>query len=316
MLSSETMKNRAELGVATHIKAICPLVSILNGKNILTICKKYNRAEEPMELTLENAVGYTEYMIREYYHLNTKPFFSALDADVMWIGPGNLFVFGEAAVKSYFKDGFVMPCIELEDTEFCPLQAGQDSCIVIGRYTAYSAGDAEKIAAANQRLTVHYRQTGKNKLVKATHIHVSNEWSELVEDEVFPVKVSMQTYRYVQNLVAKSGIKKYHKKIELRNDAILQYIDPDMVVYAEAIGKHTVVHFMDKIMTIKQMIGDIAPLFPESFCRPHRGYLINCGCISSVERYTITMVTGMAIPIPEKRYSEVRDEIAAIMQRI
>ena len=44
-----------------------------------------------MELTMENVVQYTEYMFREYYHLNTEPFFSVLDTAVMWIGPGNIF---------------------------------------------------------------------------------------------------------------------------------------------------------------------------------------------------------------------------------
>lgn len=107
---------------------------------------------------------------------------------------------------------------------------------------------------------------------------------------------------------------KRHKKIELCNDTTLQYIDPDMVVYAEAIGKHTIVHFLDKAITIKRIIGKVAPLFPESFCRPHRGYLVNCDFISSVERYSITMITGMTIPVPEKRYSQIREEIAAIMQ--
>lgn len=267
-----------------------------------------------MELTMENVVEYTEYMLREYYRLNAEPFFSALDADVMWIGPGNLFVFGEAAVKSYFQDGFVMPPIEVENAEFYLLPAGTHACIVAGRYTGCSVQGADKIVSANQRVTIHYQQAGKNKPVKATHIHVSNEWNELVGEEIFPVQVSMQTYRYVQKLAAENGFQKRHK-IELRNNASLHYIDPDMVVYAEAIGKHTVIHFMDKIMTIRQLIGNVAPLFPESFYRPHRGYLINCEYISSVERYHITMITGMTIPIPEKRFSKVKSEIAAIMRK-
>lgn len=269
-----------------------------------------------MELTMKNTVEFTEYMLREYYHLNAGPFFSALDADIMWIGPGNLFVFGDEAVKNHFRGGFIMPRIELEDAEFYSLQAGKDACIVVGRFTAHSGEDEKRIAAANQRVTIHYKQTGKNKTVKATHIHVSNEWNELVDDEVFPVKVSMQTYGYVQKLLAKGGVKKHHRKIELRNDAVLQYIDPDMVVYAEALGKHTVIHFMDKVITIKRIIGDVAPLFPESFYRPHRGYLINCEFVAFVERYRITMVTGMAIPIPEKRYSQVRADIAAVMRNL
>lgn len=269
-----------------------------------------------MELTMENAVEYTEYMLHEYYHLNAEPFFSVLDADIMWIGPGNLFVFGEMAVKSQFKNGFVMPSIELEDAEFYRLQAGRDACIVAGRFTCYSGKDAKMIIAGNQRITVHYKQTGKNKLLKATHIHASNEWNELVDGEVFPVKVSLQTYRYVQKLVAQSSSKKHHKKIELRNDAIIQYVDPDLVIYAEAIGKYTVIHFVDKAITVRQIIGEAAPLFPENFYRPHRGYLINCEFVASVERCRITMITGMTIPIPEKRYTQVRDEIAVIMQNL
>lgn len=269
-----------------------------------------------MELTMENVAEYAEYMLREYYHLNIEPFLTALDTDVMWIGPGNLFVFGKAAVKSYFKSGFIMPRIEMEDVEFYSLQSGEDNCIVVGRFSCYTHQDADKVVAANQRVTLHFRRFGKNKLVKITHMHVSNEWNELVDDEVFPVKVSVQTYRYVQKLVAESKLKKRHKKIELRNDTNLQYIDPDMVVYAEAMGKHTVVHFVDKSVTVKRIIGELAALFPESFCRAHRGYLVNCEFISTVKRYSITMVTGMIIPIPEKRYSKVRAEISAIMQKM
>nr|UWI50136.1 LytTR family transcriptional regulator [Clostridioides difficile] len=269
-----------------------------------------------MELVMENVVEYTEYMLCEYYHLNTEPFFSALDTDVMWIGPGNLFVFGETAVKSYFKDGFIMPYIEMENIEFYLLQSGKDSGIVVGRFSCHTEQGADKVAAANQRVTIHFRQYSENKSVKITHMHVSNEWNELVDDEVFPFKVSVQTYRYVQKLVTESGVKRRHKKIELRNDTGLQYIDPNMVVYAEAIGKYTVVHFVDKIVTIKRLIGKVALLFPEIFCRPHRGYLVNCEFIDSVERYRITMVTGTMIPIPEKRYFKVREEIATIMQKI
>lgn len=269
-----------------------------------------------MELVMENVVEYTEYMFREYYHLNIEPFFSVLDTDIMWIGPGNLFVFGEMAVKSYFKKGFIMPHIEIENIEFYQLQREKDSCIVVGRFYCHTKQDADKVVAANQRVTIHFRQCNENKSVKITHMHVSNEWNELDDDEVFPLKISVQTYHYVQKLVAESAVKKCSNKIELRNNSCLQYIDPDMIVYAEAIGKYTAIHFVDKIVTIKQLIGKTVLLFPEIFCRPHRGYLVNCKFIVSVERYKITMVTGAMIPIPEKRYFKVREEIAKIMQKI
>lgn len=64
---------------------------------------------------------------------------------------------------------------------------------------------------------LHYKQSGKNKIVRLTHLHVSNEWSDLTDGEVFPLKMSVQTYRYVQKLVAENNIKNKHRKIELRN---------------------------------------------------------------------------------------------------
>lgn len=42
----------------------------------------------------------------------------------------------------------------------------------------------------------------------------------------------------------------------------------------------------------------------------HRSYLVNTAHISGMRKYTLQLSDGSEIPIPERRYAEVRREIA------
>lgn len=44
--------------------------------------------------------------------------------------------------------------------------------------------------------------------------------------------------------------------------------------------------------------------------RVHRSYLVNTAHISGMRKYMLELSDGAEIPIPERRYSEVRREIA------
>lgn len=56
--------------------------------------------EHMMELNADNIANLTQYLIREYYKLNTDPLFSVLAEDCVWLGPGNLLVFGAEENKN------------------------------------------------------------------------------------------------------------------------------------------------------------------------------------------------------------------------
>lgn len=257
-----------------------------------------------MEATIKNAVEITEYIIREYYQLNLQPILSILSKDVVWIGPGNLFVFGKEAFEEQFKHGFVMPIMHLENAEFYLQKTGKNSCIVFGRYSCSSSVKSEKIMAVNQRLTICY-ENKKDKL-ELVHMHVSNEWNELVDNEVFPVQVSTQTYQYVKKILKERLEEKEPKKVELKGGTANFFVDPFMVLYVETVGAKSMLHFLDKIIIAHHKIGIIENIFPDYFYRAHRSYLINVNYIMAIKRYFITMSNGQIIPIPEKRYNEVK----------
>lgn len=71
-----------------------------------------------MELKRETICENTLEFVQEYYHLNTEPLFSILADDCVWMGTGNVLASGAAAIRGFFKDGFIMPPYHLAEPDF------------------------------------------------------------------------------------------------------------------------------------------------------------------------------------------------------
>lgn len=67
-------------------------------------------------------------------------------------------------------------------------------------------------------------------------MYISNEWNELVEEEIFPVRISAQTYHYVKKLLAESVSKK-PPVLVIKTDLCNQFVDTNMVIYIQAYEK-------------------------------------------------------------------------------
>lgn len=264
------------------------------------------------KISAENAAETARTIITEYYQLNTEPFFSVLSKNCVWILPGGQIVIGAEAIRTLFQDGFVMPAFQAEDMEFDLLNTGSPEQIgVFGTYSLFSDVKSDMILAGKQRVTMMFRKEKDG--FRLYHLHVSNEWEELAEDEVFPVRISRQTYYYVQKLLQESG-KSPSRRIIIKAENATYSFDPDMVLYVEAIGKVCTVYMLNRTMVIRQPITVLEAQFPKQFCRIHRSYLVNCHFIFRVERYAASLMNGTVLPIPAKRYTEVREEIAALIK--
>ena len=67
----------------------------------------------------------------------------------------------------------------------------------------------------------------------------------------------------------------------------------------------------DRNFLIKMSITELAEIAGEQdkklLIPVHRSYLVNPDYISSIERYTLTLLNGTKIPIPVRKYNEVRE---------
>lgn len=205
-----------------------------------------------------------------------------------------------------------MPALRVEDMEFDLLNTGSPEQIgVFGTYSLFSNVESEMILAGKQRITMMFRKEKDDFYLY--HLHVSNEWDEPGENEFFPVRISRQTYHYVQKLLQESG-KPPSRRIVIKVENAAYSFDPDMVLYVEAIGKVCTVYMLNRTMVIRQPITALEAQFPKQFYRIHRSYLVNCHFIFQVERYAVTLMNGTVLPIPAKRYMEAREEITALLK--
>lgn len=251
-----------------------------------------------------NAAEKTQYILENYYHLNLEPLFEALADSVMWIGPGNLYVFGAEAVRKLF-DKIYMPSIDLSNIEITELYKADETTVVVGQYDAVTNADSDEIAAVHQRITFNWQRTENE--WKIIHMHVSNEYNELVDNEVYPVKMSHQTFRYMQHLLNQKLIDS--KKIVLKEASDDYFINSDEVVYIESVKNKSLLHCLNKTILTSHSIAELEQLLPSNFCRVHRSYLVNCNCVTKISRFVLELNGVFTIPLPEKRYTAIRDEI-------
>lgn len=259
-------------------------------------------------MNMENPVQETLSLITEYYHHNLEPFFAALSEDCCWISPAEKIIRGAEAIRAEFKE-IVMPVCHIEQAELFQLgDSASGHITVCGNYLIYAAdSQSEMMFADQQRLTFCYRRQGET--WQLYHMHVSNLWKPLEEEEVFPVKISRQTYDYVRRMLEEKG-KKPRKRLMLKTGGGACFIDPDRVLYAEAMGKKSIVHMVGSVLSVNQSISTLEEGLTEDFLRLHRSYIVNCRYVSKIERYMLTFITGEQLPIPKQRYKEIRDAFA------
>ena len=70
-------------------------------------------------------------------------------------------------------------------------------------------------------------------------MHVSNEYTELVGDEIFPVQVSRQTYQYVQRLLKESG-KKDNRRLAVKENGSVSFIEMSMIQCIQALERESI----------------------------------------------------------------------------
>lgn len=100
---------------------------------------------------------------------------------------------------------------------------------------------------------------------------------------------------------------KVHRVVAV-NEAVYNF-DETVLMYIESLKDHILWHYGDKsvesIDTLKRLEKELS----EDFIRVHRSYIVNKRKVSSIQRCSVTMANGDNIPIPYKKYVEVREKL-------
>lgn len=253
-------------------------------------------------------------MVASFYSNGASLLLSMVTDDCVFITEAGTTCSSREEIRKALSKRKASPSMMVRETDFQLAQHVNADTIgtnatVIGSYRLYTSPRERSLYASTQLMTACFTLTEHG--WKAFHIHTSNKISEAVDESVFPVAISQETYDYVREILrtgAKAGI--LPSRIFLESNDGSRYLSPDQILYVEAEGKHSIVHCTDTSFPANALISDVESQVPGVFLRMHRSYLVNTAHISGIRKYTLELTNGTEIPIPKRRYMEVRREIA------
>ena len=92
----------------------------------------------------------------------------------------------------------------------------------------------------------------------------------------------------------------------------LIFLQMSDVMFISALGKETVVRTLTDCIFAKNSIKELAQQTQDCFVMTHRSYLVNPQYITAIRRYAITMQDGTELPVPRKKYDEIRRQILSV----
>lgn len=237
---------------------------------------------------------------------------SYMDEDVVWIGAlRGQYVHGKAAMRRILSQEQDVP-IQSEAIVYEVVYQTETLAIVTGQLGAYTEPESGYLLKQNQRLSfVYERKTDGWKII---HLHVSNEWDVLKENECFPYTCGRETYLYMQK-----QIEDYRR----RSDKLLVHIGKrscflktESILFIEANRHHCIVRQVADRVEIDESITELSVGLPKHFLRVHRSFIINLYYIESLDYGRASLGHGIEVPISKQRYREIKETVIARLGEI
>ena len=186
-----------------------------------------------------------------------------------WFGAGETeyLVGREACVKRFLEFKKTIPDCVLDGECYEAICSGPGVYVVTGRLWVTTAPGTQMYLKVHQRITLVFQETPDG--LKCAHIHCSNPYQEMMDDEQFPNKIGRQSYDYVQERIAslEAETKQQNRQLEVIMSSIAGGLkisnDDDVYSFAfvssEAAGLfgYTVEEFMEA--TGGSAVGNVYP---------------------------------------------------------
>ena len=254
------------------------------------------------------AIQLTQECLHQFWHQQNADFvLSHLAEDIVWIGAQkDEFLVGREETERDLREAIkqVPPCVIL-NAEFFASGSKGTCCTVSARYLTSTAASADYFLQGQQRCTFVWEKTPQGMQIR--HIHVSNPMGELklAEGEIVPTTMGKLAQNYLQNQVKRLTDR---RRLNIIGDSGSMHSVPfTEIMYVTAFGKDVILICNDREIVAKSGIAEIAKNANDILIPVHRSYLINPDYITSLERYAVTLLNGDKIPIPKKKYNEIRE---------
>lgn len=273
-------------------------------------------------------------LVSEYYKGSNDPFFQYADENILWLGPrAGQMISGRKALMSFFASESTDLSFELRGLTAYDVRTGPGRWEIILQFLVTTVFSSGEVHEHNQRMQFSWAKAGKRK--KDTDAECASVPGRACEPDftVHVLNISNIGTMEEMSLYAKSAA-------ESKEDAsfvhipgrrgpvcIFQgmkdetyYLSADEILYleSESRARHSVIHPVDPhapVLACKESLNMIQEKYPDVFFRSHICYLINPLYVIKTSRFQVSLQGGETLPIPEKKYTVVKEALRRRLDR-
>ena len=254
-------------------------------------------------MQMQELADYTAQILLEYYENRIQPFLDACDEDVLWIGPavGQVIRTKEALVAAFAAEKHELHfAVHNLTATLLPTGSSHVMNILLSFLvdTFWPDGSSGRV---NQRIVFTWVFHDNTPYIRLCHI--SNAIAYDKRDRIYPVHYE-ENYR---DQMALAGETRSDRLRFRSTHKTLIYLNWSSILYAETHGRHTILHTTDQVYESVERLSALAERYGAFFIRCHESYLINPSFVQKISRFQVQMTDGRVIPIPEKKYTAVRE---------
>lgn len=260
-------------------------------------------------MNTDKLIEQSVFIITEYYKNNLQPFFDSISDDVLWLGPAERQQMRgrERLIQEFLAEKHALTFTMGDIKALCvsPHSHVKEVLLHYDIYTHYPSGNTDM---HDQRLHFTWREkrvksaTGQEYRREIVMVHISNAWKYDSRDTIYPIH-----YEKV-NMSARLLTKPEHYVTVKGTDMSVHRIAVDRILYIETIKRATklLVHTEGGTIMANGVLPDFEQNYPGVLLRIHASYLINPVHVRKICRFFVTLSDGTKLPVPEKKYTQVK----------
>jgi len=251
----------------------------------------------------------TQHLLEEYWKKKCEELLFYCAEQVLWIGAEQYeYILGLEKVRENFEElmKVLQPCW-LVNSEFVVVQNSGKACTITGRYLVQTSEEAEYFLQAEQRCTFTWELIDGEPKIR--HIHVSNPIGEMkiAEGQRFLNEMGRMARKYMEDKILDLS----SQPISIEGiDGGTHFIQTANIMYAEARASYCdLIMKTGDVISAKCSLTDFEKMADPYFVRVHRSYIVNIRYLSQIQPFEVVMQNKARIPVPEKRFTEIREYI-------
>lgn len=266
-------------------------------------------------MNISNITDISIHIITEYYKNNLAPFFESIDQDILWIGPAERqWLQGRDTIIQAFSAEHHPLSFTMSNITVSSVPCGRQGCEVILTYLIYTHYPSGSHTVHDQRLHYTWRETKvvdehgqKQTVPKIAVIHISNAFPYDDRDNIYPIHYEEIDVPGIPDPV--TGARISISGLNRNQHYLLVNTIPYIRTNAEQ--GCTVIHTLSEDIPTTESLSSLEKRCNDHFLRVHASYLINPLFVRSIRRFAITLSDGTEIPVPNRKYAQVKKSLEA-----